>query len=137
MTHTNKSVLERFGIANLAIEFPELVVPVISGTQRQGDVLVLQVDSTPAAGVPLGRGVNVVRGESGGNTHALHGNATWHANPSAADKSELTQGWLTVPAGGEAFLTHEEEHSAIGIGPGTYEIRRQREYAGEWRRVSD
>lgn len=133
--HTNSSVLSRYGVSDLAIEFPELEVPVISASQRQGDVLVLKI-TTEHGGKPLGKGVTVVRSEaSSGNTHTLHGDGTWEPNP-RADR-DLVQGCLTVPEGGEAFLIHSEEHSAIGIGPGTYEIRRQRDYQGEWAFVAD
>ena len=42
-----------------------------------------------------------------------------------------------VPDGGEAYLIHSDEHGAMGIAPGSYEVRRQQEWAGEWRRVAD
>lgn len=133
--HTNTSVLNRFGVKDLNLEYPELDVPTISANQRQGDVLVLKVTTTHA-GKELGRGVEVVRSEiNSGNTHTLHGAGLWEPNARAG--SDLVQGWLTVNDGDEAFLIHTEEHSAIGIGPGTYEIRRQREFAGEWRQVAD
>lgn len=133
--HTNTTVLARHGVAVDNIEYPELEVPVISGNQRQGDVLVLKVTTTHA-GKPIGAGVTVVRAETNSaNTHTLHGDGLWEPNARAAE--DLVQGWLTVDTGQEAFLIHTEEHSALGIGPGSYEIRRQREYAGEWRRVSD
>lgn len=133
--HTNQSVLDKFGLSTLALEFPEAEVHVLSGNQRQGDVMVLKV-TTSHAGKPLGKGVVVVRAETNSaNTHTLNGDGLWEANPNAA--TDLVQGWLTVPESGEAFLTHTEEHNTLGIGPGTYEIRRQREYAGEWRRVAD
>lgn len=134
MVHTNKSVLERFQVSDLSLEFPEAEVAVVSGNQRQGDVLVLKV-TTKHQGSPLGKGVQVVASEASSNTHTLHGDGLWEPNPRAGE--DLVQGWLTVPAGGEAFLIHTEEHSALGMGEGTYEIRRQREYAGLWRRVAD
>lgn len=134
--HTNSTVLSRFDVADLSIEFPEAEVPVLTGSQRQGDVLVLAVKPSKELGEPIGKGVTVVRAETNSaNTHTLHGDGHWLADPKAG--SELTQGRLSVPEGGEAFLIHTEEHSAIGIGAGTYEIRRQREFQGEWRRVAD
>ena len=133
--HTASSVLTSHGHADLAIEHPDAEVCILTGPQRQGDVMVLPVTTT-RDGEPLGSGVTVVRAETNqANTHSLHGAGTWAPNPNAG--SELLQGWLTVPEGGEVFLIHTEEHSALGIGAGTYEIRRQREYAGEWRRVAD
>jgi len=134
MVHTNKSVLERFNVSDLALEFPEADVSVETGNQRQGDVLLLRV-TTKHEGAPLGAGVRVVASENSLNTHTLHGDGLWEWNPRAG--VELVQGWLTVPADGETFLIHTEEHSAIGVGEGTFEVRRQREYAGEWRRVAD
>lgn len=136
MSHTNTSVLTRYGISDLAQEYPELEVPVLSATQVQGDVLLLKV-TTEHAGRPLGKGVEVVRSEAGGNTHVLVGDGLWEANPQARQAEELVQGWLTVPDGGEAWLLHSEEHSVLGIGPGTYEARRQREFQGEWQKVAD
>lgn len=133
---TNAIILARHGYKLDEIEFPDLVIPVLSESQRQGDVLVLKIDDGQP-GQPIGRGVEVVRSEVGANTHTLHGEGTWLPNPAASDTAVLTKGWLAVPVGGEAWLIHSQEHSAIGIGPGTYEIRRQREFAGEWRQVSD
>jgi hypothetical protein len=51
-------------------------------------------------------------------------------------------GILTAPAGCEQYLAHDE-HGYLGIGPGTYEVGRQREWtpstlAGAgWRSVQD
>lgn len=132
--HTNKTVLERFDVSDLSLEFPEAEVSVETGNQRQGDVMVLRVTTTHH-GAPISEGVRVVASENSPNTHTLHGDGVWEWNPNAG--TDLVQGWLTVPAGGEAFLIHTQEHSALGIGEGTYEIRRQREFAGEWRRVAD
>jgi hypothetical protein len=136
--HTNTSVLSAHGVADVNIEHPEAEIQIISGNQRQGDVFLLKVTSQHG-GDPIGQqGVVVVRAETdSANTHSLHGDGTWEPNARAADPTELVQGWLTVPSGGEAFLIHTEEHNAIGIGEGTYEIRRQREFAGEWQRVAD
>lgn len=134
--HTNTSVLSAFNVT-ADLEHPEAEIEIISGNQRQGDVFVLKV-TTEHGGAPLGRGVTVVRAETNqSNTHSLHGAGLWEPNARADQDDELVQGWLTVPAGGEAFLIHTEEHSALGIGEGTYEIRRQREFAGEWRRIAD
>jgi hypothetical protein len=139
--HTNTAVLTRYGVPLGSIELPELEIRVLSETQVQGDVLLLKVTRSHGdrqGGKPIGRGVTVVRAESDArNTHTLHGDGLWEPNAKAGDPAELVQGWLTVAPGQEAFLIHTEEHSALGVGEGTYEIRRQREYAGEWRRVAD
>lgn len=136
--HTNTSVLSAHGVSDVNIEHPEAEIRILSENQRQGDVFLLKV-TTKHAGEPIpSKGITVVRAETNSaNTHSLHGDGLWEPNARATDPSELVQGWLTVPAGGEAFLIHTEEHSALGIGPGTYEVRRQREFAGEWQRVAD
>lgn len=135
--HTVESVLAHHGYSTTAIEFPELDVPVLTGNQRQGDVFILRV-TTSHAGQPIGKGVTVVKAETNrANTHNLHGDGLWEAHPNAGSDNELVQGWVTVPEGGEVFLIHTEEHGANGMGPGTYEIRRQREFAGEWRKIAD
>lgn len=135
--HTNQSVLTRHGVNIDSLELPELEIAVLSASQRQGDVLLLKV-TTAHKGEPIGRGVTVVRAETNSaNTHSLHGEGLWESNPKADVDGQLIQGWLTVAPGQEAFLIHTEEHSALGIGAGTYEVRRQREFAGEWRRVAD
>ncbi len=131
---TNSQILTTHGYSDLAVEYPELEIPVLTGAQRQGDVLIVPCEPREG-GVPLGKGVEVVRSEAGSNTHCLHGDGEWLPAPDAA--TGLVQGYLTVPDGGEAYLIHSEEHGAMGIGPGTYELRRQREFAGEWRRVAD
>ena len=141
--HTNATILDRFQVTNDGIEHLDMEVPVLSASQRQGDVLLLKVttDRTKGATPVDAKGVTVVRGEtSGGNAHILHaltGDVLWLPNARAGQADDLMQGWLTVSTGAEATLIHTEEHSAIGIGPGTYEVRRQREFAGEWALVAD
>lgn len=85
-------------------------------------------------------GTVVVRAESSSaNTHSLHSwdgpGCYYDARPPVA--RGLVLGVLTVPPGATAYLVHTEEHGANGIGPGTYEIRRQREQADEIRMVAD
>lgn len=141
--HTNTSILTSHGVDLSSIEHLDLEVPIITGNQRQGDVYVLKVtsDHTRGASKITKTGVTVVRAETNAaNTHTLHaltGKCLWQPNPNADRDGELVQGWLTVPTGSEATLIHTEEHNVLGIGAGTYEIRRQREYAGEWTRVAD
>ncbi|WP_300680692.1 hypothetical protein [Nocardioides sp.] len=141
--HTNASILASRGISLDSIEHLDLEVPVLIGNQRQGDVLILKVTTDRSAGAhPITpAGVVVVRAETKvANTHTLHtltGECLWLPNPRANQDDELVQGWLTVTLGSEATLIHTEEHNVLGIGHGTYEIRRQREFAGEWQRVAD
>lgn len=134
--HTNLSVLDSYGVSVSEIEFPDLEIPILTGAQRQGDVLVVPVTGSHP-GVPIGEGVTVVRAETNtANTHTLVGDGLWLANPNAS-VDDLIEGWLTVPDGGEAFLIHTQEHNALGVGAGTYEVRRQREFAGVWMMVAD
>lgn len=118
------------------------IVPVITGLQIQGDVAVIPTDradrtdrvrpvTVPAAGIP------VVRGENGGNTHLLlaSGDAvTWL--PVDRSGTGLDLGVIGVPADATAYLAHPE-HGYLGIGPGRYVIRRQREQADVIRMVAD
>lgn len=124
ITHTNGTVLAAAGIDTTNLEFPELGIPVLTGIQRQGDLMLLPVAEAPT-GVPIDEGVAVVAAESAvGNAHILIGDGQWQR----AEGDVLVEGWVTVPEGGEVFLIHTEEHNALGIGPGRYEIRRQREW---------
>lgn len=110
-------------------------VPVVTVAACQGDVSVRRIDGQAPASVPLPKaGFPVVRGEAGGNTHSLHGDALF--DPSDGRDGDLLLGVLTVPDGREAVLAHPE-HGFLSIAPGTWEIGRQREWAGEWRLVAD
>ena len=112
----------------------ELAIPVVDRIAAQGDVLIRRTDTAPAVTpVPL-EGAPVVRGENGGNTHLLVGDARYDAR--AVSVSSLVLGVITVPEGGTALMTHPE-HGAFLLAPGTYEARRQREQADELRIVAD
>lgn len=139
LTHTLGEILGRAGVDPLGVLDAQIDVPALAGPQAQGDLLILPRPTAPAATTPIpAAGVEVVRSEAGGNTHSLHsmdGPASrW--NPDLGD-SELDLGVLTVPTGGTAYLVHTEEHGANAIAPGTYVIRRQREFAGASRYVAD
>lgn len=134
-------ILDHAGVAALGVLDTQIEVPVLTGGQRQGDLLILPRPNKTAATTSIPQaGVTVVRGEtSSGNTHSLHsldGVASYYdvRDPGPAG---LVLGVLTVPDGATAYLVHTEEHGANAFGPGTYEIRRQREFAGEWRQVAD
>lgn len=115
---------------------PDFEVPVLTGFQRQGDVLVAPSKGTAETVVPES-GCPVVRGESGGNTHAIFADGPGVlCDVRTATTGDLRVATLSVPAGSAAYLSHPE-HGFLGIGPGTYEIRRQREQAEELRMVAD
>ena len=132
----------RYGYDDLSVAFPEADIPVLRGAQRQGDVLVLP--STLPKSLPgfgrsqrLDGGVVVVGSDGFGHTHTLFGDGVvrrLRASESARDK---TIAWLVVPEGGEAFLMHSDEHGALGVGPGAYEIRRQLEYRDPDQQLSE
>lgn len=102
---------------------------------RQGDVLIVRVDSIPPAAA--------ARPREGGRVILAHGEVTGHAHaiadtptaPTAAllDTSEAT--YLRVDA--LSRLVHDE-HDAIALEPGSYRVIRQREYSPEAiRQVAD
>jgi hypothetical protein len=134
---TLSTIFDRAGVSGLGVLDAQIDVPILTGAQRQGDVIVLPRDGVGAATPIPAAGVVVVRAEtSAGNTHVL---LSWDGQCffDAAAGDGLTLGTLTVPDDASAYLVHSDEHGANGIGPGTYILRRQREYAGEWRAVAD
>ncbi len=140
MSLTNREVLTRHKIQTHGIEHLDAVVPVLTDPQAQGDVLVLTSKTKATKGEPIpANGVMVVRGETeSGNSHILHsleGECYW--TPAKDAETDLVQGYLHVPEGSAATLIHTQEHNVIGIGPGNYEIKRQREFRNEWARVRD
>ena len=117
-------------------------VPVLSGAQAQGDLLVFPQpapDGIDWERVP-GDGVTVVRGEATGNTHWLHRgfsspDVMWSPWSRWTAHEELTVGYLRVPPGQSALLIHTDEHGANGIGPGDYAIHRKREWDADQARM--
>lgn len=132
------TILDRAGVDLLGVLDAQVDVPVITAApQAQGDLIVTYRPAADPATTPLpAAGAVVVRAESStGNTHTLHsweGVCYWDERPTG-----VVLGVLTVPEGATAYLVHTEEHGANGIGPGTYQIRRQREQADEIRIVAD
>lgn len=106
----------------------------LSGPQRQGDVLVLPafvVAKVPATGTP------VVRGDNMADNHVVCGvGGPVYCDPVALRGDYLRVAILTVPDGSTAYLKHPE-HDYLAIAPGSYQIRRQREFAGSTRTVAD
>ena len=111
-------------------------VPRIDRAAAQGDVLVQRVTVQPAT-TPMPKCLVVVASEASSNTHTLHPNGACFYEPHRATSTgDVLLGRLTVPEGSTALLSHQE-HGNIEVLPGTYEVRRQREFAGEWRMVAD
>lgn len=89
------------------------------------------------ATTPMPRCVVAVASEASSNTHTLHPNGPCFWTRHTADNAtDLVLGVLTVPEGSSALLSHQE-HGNLEILPGTYEVRRQREFSGEWAYVRD
>jgi hypothetical protein len=129
-------MIEATGVTVVTEQDFDLDIPVLSGIQRQGDVLILPDKVTAKTAVPT-VGTPVVRGESGGNTHAIYAaDGPVFCDTFTATPGELRVATLSVPEGSTAYLGHPE-HGYQGIAPGDYEIRRQREMAEEMRMVAD
>ena len=94
---------------------------------RQGDIALIPVDDVPAGlkKVPREKGRMVLaHGEVTGHAHVIEGDAVFLAE----DLAEMEGRFLKVEQ--ECSLVHDE-HSTIQVPPGSYEVRRQREYAPE------
>jgi hypothetical protein len=131
--HTYASALALSAVAVPAHLDADVAVPLLSGPQAQGDLLVVPVPagSLPASGlepVPA-TGVAVVHGEATGNTHWLHAGFDSPDVRWRGDVDGVRLGYLLVPGGQSALLVHTGEHGANGIAAGTYAIHRKREQA--------
>ncbi|WP_287004067.1 MULTISPECIES: hypothetical protein [Gordonia] len=112
-------------------------IPVISGPQAQGDLMIVPLSMVRNAIVTRPwthtthvrrEGVELLRSAAGGNPHSLvadDGTCTW-SSP-VQDAEGLALGIIDTSQA--AFLIHPE-HGATGIAPGRYVIRRQREGSG-------
>jgi hypothetical protein len=131
--HTYRTALGLIGVSVPAHLAADADVPVLTGPQAQGDLMVIperpehvaELDWQP---VP-DEGIQVERGEATGNTHWLHrGFDSPHVRwAGRGHTDDLTLGYLHVPPGQSAQLIHTDEHGANGIGPGVYRINRKRE----------
>lgn len=100
---------------------------------RQGDVLLKRVAGVPAEAKKIARvggRVILAAGEVTGHHHAIR-------DSGVALVEHEGRRFVTVGEKG-AELKHEE-HTAIPLAPGAYEVIQQREYddAEEWTRVRD
>lgn len=139
-TLTYAETLGKHGITLPDELIADLEVPVLSGPQAQGDVGIwpcgrvglaerASFSPVPAAGLAI---------VQGGNAHILDaylGEVLW--KPVTARSGDVTVGILHIPDGAVAYLTHTEEHTSSGIGPGTYRFTGKREQTDEIRRVAD
>jgi hypothetical protein len=111
-------------------------IPVLTGPQSQGDIGVRPVLRRAPTVTPIPAGGVVVAAGREGHEHLLLPGAARFEAVHPPPGSPLI-GILTVPAGCEAYLAHDQ-HGCLGVGPGTYEIGGQREWTPEsWQRVAD
>jgi hypothetical protein len=98
------------------------------GIVRQGDVLLVPVDELPARKLERvvdGPHIVLAEGEATGHAHVVLGRARLVHSTNAPSWRGVEHTHLVVEE--PASLIHDE-HDAIGLEPGTYEVRRQREY---------
>jgi hypothetical protein len=131
--HTYRTALALVGATVPAHLIADAEVPVLTGPQAQGDLMIIPVPAkrAPVVGwqtVEAG-GIQLVRGEATGNTHWLHRGFDSPGVEWAPEElpDRLSLGYLRVPAGQSAQLIHTDEHGANGIGPGLYRVNRKRE----------
>jgi hypothetical protein len=95
---------------------------------RQGDVLVIPVDSIPQSAAAFRRENNRVilaHGEVTGHAHAIKDKrAALFRDP------KLAAVFMRVSGDASVALEHDE-HDTISIPPGSYRVIRQREYSPE------
>jgi hypothetical protein len=145
-------LIGRYGIDVDAHLDRDADIPVLTGPQAQGDIGIRPARPRQEGGsrfrrprgggrrapavtpIPAG-GVVVATGQEGHEHRLLPGPARFDlVRPFSGS---LLIGILTVPAGGEAYLAHDQ-HGYLGIGPGTYEVGGQREWTPEsWQPVED
>jgi len=88
---------------------------------RQGDVLIRRTAALPPGVVPA-TGSVLARGEATGHAHVVVGDGVVFRDPGSKA--------LYVQVMSSAMVTHPD-HNPITLGPGLYEIIRQREYTPE------
>ena len=98
------------------------------GIIRQGDVLLVPVDGIPWSRqreiTPERRGLVLAEGEATGHAHVVRG----RARLVRATRHHQHPGETYLVVSGPAVVVHDE-HDRIDLARGTYEVRRQREYA--------
>ncbi len=116
----------------------------VRGIVRQGDVLLVPVEELPSRRlerVVEGPRIVLAEGEATGHAHVVLGKARLVHSTNAPSWSDAGLTHLVVEE--PASLVHDE-HEAIGLLPGVYHVRRQREYVPplpsrpqSFRRVAD
>lgn len=122
---TYADTLHRVGVTVPDHLEEDMTVPLLTGLQRQGDLLIRPVAEVPFGDTVPREGIQLVVGEATGNTHWLHavGDVTFRRG------AGQIVGYMIVPETATAYVIHTDEHGANGVGAGSYEIRRAREAA--------
>lgn len=133
---TLAEVTGRHGFEVLEHLEADLEVPVLTGLQAQGDLLLVPLErpfARQSADVVPAAGIAVIAAIGGGHEHRLFagapGTAWFHPLGGGQDIGTLE---CTEPA----YVLHPE-HGATGLAPGGYVLRRQREQAAVERLVAD
>lgn len=138
-TSTYGGAMERQGVTVPEHLLADAEIPILTGPQAQGDLLIVPIGATSLELVPVpDEGVQVVFGEATGNSHFLQRGFDSAGVTFARPKEEgLVLAVVHVPAGQNAQLVHTDEHGVNGIGEGTYAIHGKRELRDEITRVQD
>lgn len=110
--------------------------------QRQGDVLIVPVDTLPPEAKPaerdeIGR-IVLALGEASGHAHAIRDQdvVAFRMETAEADVNRALVDYVLVGGSG-ASLAHEyesgkkAEHDTLNLAPGAYRVVQQREYSPE------
>lgn len=137
-TITYGTTLGKHGITLPDDLIADVEVPILTGSQCQGDVGIFRrwspvgkAELSTMIKVPAD-GVTIVQGINAHILDAYLGDVFW-----AAGDGGLLIGVVHVPEGSVAVLTHTDEHTSSGVGPGTYRVKGKREQAQEIQRVAD
>ena len=135
---TYQDALSKVGVSVPDHLVADAEVPILTGPQAQGDLLIIPADAADADWLPVtDAGVQIVFGEATGNSHFLHrGFDSPGVEYARVDQGQLLA-LVRVPEGQSAHLIHTDEHGSNGIGAGVYAIHAKREQADEIRRVTD
>lgn len=90
-------------------------------TYRQGDILFISKDEPIHTDETATGSLEIAQGEVTGHAHVLHAGAIGFDTDREKRVSRLD-----LPQGG---TIRHDEHAPIDLPPGSYEVRRQREYA--------
>lgn len=135
-TATLGQLIDRHGVDVLEHLDRQVEVPVLDGLQFQGDLAVIPADTHEHRTNRLvpAEGLAVIEAAGGGHEHRLLAGTpgkSWF-DPAGAGGQDI--GYVTTEE--PAYLAHPE-HGYLGIAPGSYVLRRQREQADEERLVAD